>query len=49
MSELVCQWMRAKTMQKIVNTLKGPHNKTSRELVVLFREFGFSFFPPKGK
>jgi hypothetical protein len=38
--------MRAKTLQRILSILKGPQ-KTTKELVILFRQFGFSYLPAK--
>ena len=38
--------MRAKTLQRILTILNGPQ-KTTKELVVLFRQFGFSHFASK--
>ncbi len=37
------QWMRAKTVQRILTILKGPQ-RTTKQLLTLFREFGFSHF-----
>lgn len=42
------QWMRAKTVQKVLAVLKGP-KKTTKELLDLSRRLGFSILDSRGE